>query len=159
MRYFVLPSFPALVPSMHDGFSIPRSSWIALLSIAHRYEFLNVRERAIREIYDPQGNWDRGKSGSDLVLDPEPPDNLTLLLTAEKYDVPLQQVLPTLVELVMRKETLSETEITSLSATTLHRLSRAREDYIRTKQTALFNVGHNKVAEGIVCYIWPAGKK
>jgi hypothetical protein len=39
--------------SMHDGFSLPQSSWIALLSIAHHYEFLNVRERAIREIYDP----------------------------------------------------------------------------------------------------------
>ena len=156
-RHGVFLSFPMPVPSMRDGFSLPRSSWIALLSIAHRYEFLNVRERAIREIYDPQGNWDKGNSGSVPVLDPEPPDDLTLLLTAEEYDVPLQQVLPTLVELVMRKETLTETEITRLSATTLHRLSRAREDYLRT--SVLFNLGHNKVAEGIVCDIWPAGKK
>jgi hypothetical protein len=33
-------------------FRLPQSSWMALLSIAHRYEFMTVRERAIREIYD-----------------------------------------------------------------------------------------------------------
>jgi hypothetical protein len=145
---------------MHDGFSLPRSSWIALLSIAHRYEFLNVRERAIREIYDPQGNWDKGKSGSDPVSDPEPPDNLTLLLTAEKYDVPIQQALPCFIDLVMRRETLSETEITRLPVTTLHRLARAREDFLRTKQNAFFNaLGPRSVAEGIVNNIWTTGKK
>ena len=34
-------------------FTLSQESWIALpgLSITHRYEFLNVRERAIREIY------------------------------------------------------------------------------------------------------------
>ncbi|KAI0251878.1 hypothetical protein BJV78DRAFT_395638 [Lactifluus subvellereus] len=37
--------------SMHDGFSLPQTSWIALLSITHRYDFPNVRERAIREVY------------------------------------------------------------------------------------------------------------
>ena len=156
----LLLSFPALVPSTHDGFSIPRSSWIALLSIAHRYEFLNVRERAIREIYDPQRNGHKGKSGSDHVLDPEPPDHVTLLLTAEKYDVPLQQVFPTLVELVMRKDTLSEIEITRLSAATLHRLASAREDYLCSRQPPYSNLlGPRQAAEGIVSNIWKAGKK
>lgn len=147
---------------MHDGFSLPRSNWIALLSIAHRYEFLNVRERAIREIYDPQRNLDKGKSGSDSVTDPEPPDNVTLLSTAEKYDVPLKQVLPTLVELVMRTDTLTEIEITRLSAATLHRLARAREDYLRARtRSALFrdpDDSPHEVAEGIVSIIWKAGK-
>jgi hypothetical protein len=33
------------------AFSLPHASWIALLSIAHRYDFPNVRTRAIREIF------------------------------------------------------------------------------------------------------------
>ena len=36
----------------NDNFRLPQLSWVALLSIAHRYEFTNMRERAIREIYD-----------------------------------------------------------------------------------------------------------
>ena len=98
--------------------------------------------------------------GSDPVLDPEPPDHVTLLLTAEKYNVPLQQVLPTLVELVMRKDTLSEIEITRLSATTLHRLAHAREDYLRSRHPPYSNlIGPRPAAEEIVSNIWKAGKK
>ena len=137
-------SFLTLVLSMHDGFFLPRSSWIPLLSISHRYEFLNVRERAIREIYGPQGN---------SVPDPEPPDNLTLILTAEKYDVPPQQAFPPFVELVMRKEPLTEVEIERLPALTVHRLARAREDYLRERRY------FDHVAMRIVCEIWPAGRE
>jgi hypothetical protein len=37
---------------MNDNFCLRLSSWIALLSIAHRYEIQSVHKRAIREIYD-----------------------------------------------------------------------------------------------------------
>jgi hypothetical protein len=37
---------------MNDTFCLSQSSWVALLSIAHRYEFMNARKRAIREIYN-----------------------------------------------------------------------------------------------------------
>ena len=140
-------SFPTPVLSMHDGSLLSRSSWIPLLSISHRYEFLNVRERAIREIYGPRGN---------SVPDLEPPDNLTLILTAEKYDVPPQQAFPLFVELVMRNEPLTEVEITRLPALTVHRLAHAREDYFRRKRS--FGADRHLAIE-IVCDIWPAGKQ
>jgi len=140
---------------MHDGFSLPRSRWIVLLSIANHFEFMNVRERAIREIYDPPGKRDKEKSSSTPVPDPHPPDRLTLILTAEKYDVPLQQALPSFVELVMRKEPLTEVEIARLPVQTLHRLARAREEYLRTRD-GIFE--YRSAATKIVCNIWPAGK-
>ena len=145
------PFFPDAGPSMHDDFSLPQSSWIALLSIAHRYEFLNVRVRAIREIYDPVRQRDEGNSGSDSSS--APPDYLTLMLTAEKYDVPLQQALPSFVGCVMREEPLTEVEIARLSTLTAHRLARAREDYLRKTKGRSRNV-----AKVIVRDIWPGAQ-
>jgi len=136
---------------MHDDFSLPQSSWIALLSIAHRYEFLNVRVRAIREIYDPVKQRDEGPPSSDSPS--EPPDYLMLMLTAEKYDVPLEQALPSFVGCVMREEPLTEVEIARLSTLTAHRLARAREDYLRKTKGRSRNV-----AKGIVRDIWPAAQ-
>jgi hypothetical protein len=113
---------------MHDGFSLPQTSWIALLSIAHRYEFLNVRERAIREIYcislqqqDPQGQ------------SPEQPeqDHLLLISVGEKYDVPPRYMLPSLVQLVIRDQSLTPDEVSRFSALTVSRLAHAREDHVR----------------------------
>jgi len=43
--------FPTVLRT-NDTFRLPQSSWMALLSIAHRYEFMNAQKRAIREIYD-----------------------------------------------------------------------------------------------------------
>lgn len=134
-------SFPTPVLSMYDGFSLPQSTWIALLSIAHPYEFLNVRVRAIREIYDPLRQWEEENSSSGSSSDSdsdshlEPPDHLMLILTVGKYDMPLQKVLPSIVELVMREESLTEVEIVGLSTLAVYRLARARgvftQDYER----------------------------
>ena len=159
--------FPTPVLSMHNDFDLPESSWIALLSIAHHYEFLNVRERAIREIYGPlrrwnvmQPGWDPGPPQlSPMVQAPAPevPDHLTLISTAEKYDVPFRRVLPSFVELVMREEPLTEVEIARLSTLTMYRLARAREDYLR-RTTRVGDLEYTRsVAEGIVCDIWPEG--
>jgi len=102
---------------MHDGFSLPQSSWIALLSIAHYYEFLNVRERAIREIYG--------------LTAQQPQDYMLLISVAEKYDVSPKHFLPSLVSLVMRPQSLSEGEVARFSALTVSRLAQAREEFVR----------------------------
>jgi len=136
-------SFPTPVFSTDFEFYLPRSSWIALLSIAHRYEILNAQLRAVYEIYDLQGKWDKKKSGSDPDPDPEPPDCMTLVLTAEKYGVPVRLALPSYVELVR------------LSTLTLHRLARAREEYLRTREKYS---DHHNAAKRIVCDIWPRPK-
>ena len=140
---------------MDVEFSLPRSRWIGLLSIAHRYEILNAQLRAVCEIYDLQGKWDKRKMSSDPVPDPEPPDCLTFVLTAEKYGVPVRLALPSYVELVMREEPLTEAEIARLSTLTLHRLARAREEYLRTRE--MYSDHHN-AATRIVCDIWPRPK-
>ena len=109
---------------MNDNFYLPQSSWIALLSIAHRHEFENVFKRAIREIFDRPTS-ERGESDSDLELnDPK------LISVAEKYDVPFEYVVPNLVVLVMREEPLTEVEVSLLSPLTVSRLGRAREDFL-----------------------------
>jgi hypothetical protein len=100
---------------MHDGFSLPQKSWIALLSIADRYEFLNVRERAIREIYHSQ---QRG-------------DPVLLVSLGEKYDVPPRDMLLSLAEVVMRANSLTADEVACFSTLTMSRLARAREDFVR----------------------------
>jgi len=150
---------------MHDGFSLPQTSWIALLSIAHRYEFLNVRERAIREIYCIS----LLHPGSSL---PSPAhlhlwqDHVLLISVGEKYDVPLRYMLLSLVALVWRGEPLSADEVALFSALTVSQLARAREDYARrTVNLPPEHVGWtNKatehltwsygVARNLVCKIW-----
>jgi len=138
---------------MHDGFSLPQSRWVALLSIAHRYEFMSVRARAIREIY-LLGKRNKEKPASNLAPDSEPLNCLGLISLAEKYDVPLEQALPYFVELVVRKEPLTEAEIAGSPVLTVHRLARAREE-VRTMRGGLFD---NNITRKIVCDIWPAGK-
>jgi hypothetical protein len=88
-----------------------------LLSIAHRYDFLNVRERALDEIY-----------GS---LQPHQEDLALLISVAEKYDVPLLHVAPSLAGLILRAEPLTEAEVARFSALTVSRLAHAREEFRR----------------------------
>ncbi|KAI0251874.1 hypothetical protein BJV78DRAFT_1374585 [Lactifluus subvellereus] len=105
--------------SMHDGFSLPQTSWIALLSITHRYDFPNVRERAIREVYGTAATAEQQQ------------DHLLLLSVAEKYDVPPERLLPSLIALVMRPQPLTEDEVALFSALTISRLAHAREEFVR----------------------------
>jgi len=152
--------------SLHGGLWLPEASWIALLSIAHRYDIQNARARAIREVYSLLKQWDMMQRGPDSDLDmdltttskiPEP-DHLMLISIAEKYDVPLQQVHPSFVRLVMREEPLAEAEIARLSTLTLHRLARGREDYLR-RTTRAVNLNSRNVAKDIVRDIWPVAEK
>jgi hypothetical protein len=106
---------------MHDRFSLPQTSWIALLSIAHRYDFLNVRERAMREVYGTLATAQQHQQK----------DHLRLLSVAEKYDVPPERLLPSLIALVMRSQPLAEDEVALFSALTMSRLAHAREEFVR----------------------------
>lgn len=154
---------------MRDGFSMTQKRWIALLSITHRYEFLKVRKHAIREIYDrpikkrsvsqQAANADAESSpdsDSDAKSDTDSawrPNYLRLITMSEEYDVPLRHVLPYLVAIVMRTDSLREDEVTTLSTPTVCRLSRAREDFIRK---GAYN-SRSEIAAEIVRKIWLAG--
>jgi len=150
--------------SMHDGFSLPQASWIALLSIAHRYEFLNVRERAIREIY---GVLLQLQDPLRQAMHQPQPDHFLLIAVAEKYDVPPQYLIPSLIALVMRTQSLTEDEVARLSAITVSRIAHARENFVRRtvnppqSQAAWLNTPNAwltwvyGVAKDIVCNVWP----
>lgn len=112
---------------MHDNFCLPQSSWIALLSIAHRYDFQDAFKRAIREIYDcPERKTTKGRRSDSELGYP-----VFLILIAKQYDVPLRHVAPYLVALVMREEALTEVEVMRLPPLTISQLGRAREDFLR----------------------------
>jgi len=145
---------------MHDDFRLPQSRWIALLSIAHRYEFLNMYKRAIREIYDFTPSEYRNaeqKSDTDSNLDADSKlDYVMLISVAEKYDVPLQHVVPTFITLVLRDDPLTDAEAAHLSTLTMCRLARAREHYYRGNTIDFLT--HNErrnAAERSVKEIWP----
>ena len=139
----------------NDNFRLPQPSWVALLSIAHRYEFTDMRERAIREIYNSgpskYRNAQRANTGSDSDVDPNS-DHAMLISAAEKYDVPLQHVVPTFVALVMRKEPLKEVEVALFSIGMIVRVANAREDWSRNTTTG--RLRPEDEAKTIVCRIW-----
>jgi hypothetical protein len=136
--------------SIYDGFLLPQASWIALLSIAHRYEFLNVRERAICEIYGPFQDDQKPWSGSREQKEKE----LRLLISvAERYDVPPRFIVPLLVPFVGRKLPLTEDEVLSFSALTVSRLAHAREDFQREFRTQNWRMP-DAVAKEVVYRIW-----
>jgi hypothetical protein len=129
------------------SFLLPQASWIALLSFAHRYEFLDVRERAIHEIYSPFGGQ------RSLSVQSKQEQELQLISVAEKYDVPPQNIVPLLIPYVARGSPLTEDEVLSFSALTVSRLAHAREEFVRRRKTAY------SVAEDIVCEIWQVARE
>ena len=136
--------------SIYDGFSLPQASWIALLSIAHRYEFLNVRERAIGEIYGPfqddQKPWGVSREQKEKEL-------RLLISVAERYDVPPRFIVPILIPFVGRKLPLTEDEVLSFSALTVSRLAHAREDFQREFRTQNWRTP-DAVTKEVVYRIW-----
>jgi hypothetical protein len=152
-----------LLYSIYDGFTLSQESWIALLSITHRYEFLNVRERAIREIYGPfrarQKRWDsmsQERKEQEIQQELEQHDYQLLISVAEKYDVPLGYIFPLLLPFVVRKQPLTEEEVLRFSALTVSRLAHAREDF-RGSRPRLFGAHMESQGQGpeeIVYRIW-----
>jgi hypothetical protein len=137
--------FPTASFSIYGGFVLPQASWIALLSIATHYEFLNVRERAIREIYGPfDGKRKRWASKEEMETELR-----QLISVAEKYDVPPGFIIPLLTPFVIRPQPLTEDEVLGFSALTVSRLAHAREDFQRGRRSLL-----QEDAKEIVCRIW-----
>ena len=112
---------------------------MTLLSIAHRYEFLDVRERAISEIYGPfrarLESWESislaVKREKKIQQELQQHDYQLLISVAEKYDVPLCHIVPLLLPFVVREQPLTLREVLRFSALTLTRLANAREDFLR----------------------------
>jgi hypothetical protein len=154
------------------SFTLPQESWITLLSIAHRYEFLEVRERAISEIYGPfqvrarQERWGSILTGSEqecqkVQQELQQDDYQGLISVAEKYDVPLCHIVPLLLPFVMRVQPLTVKEVLSFSALTVTRLAHAREDFLRRRSTKSLSVwavtyAMTPDAEEIVHKVWEA---
>jgi hypothetical protein len=139
---------------MRDDFSLPQTSWIALLSIAHRFNFSNVRKRAIQEIFHPPGP--TKQQSKDYVM---------LLSLGDKYVVPQKDLLPLLAALVVRPQYLTEDEVAHLPALTVSRLARAREELAceianpdvlgcRCIGAIPWPVLRDNIAKKIVCRIW-----
>jgi hypothetical protein len=74
-----------------------------------------------------------------------------LISVAEKYDVPLDDVVPLFAHAVMREQPLTEGEVLGISALTVSRLAHARENY----QYEHVSRGRLPNATEIVCGIWP----
>ena len=137
------------------SFTLPQESWITLLSIAHRYEFVDVRERAISEIYDPfQARWDSiAKSTKTkeqkIQQELQRHDHQLLISVAEKYDVPPCHIVPLLLPFMVRQQPLTVSEVLRFSALTITRLAHAREKFLRDRM--MKSVAD---AEAIVNEIW-----
>jgi hypothetical protein len=156
----VLCVFPTV---LSYSFTLPQKSWITLLSVAHRYEFLNVRGRAIREIYGPfraqQKGWDEeedeeGEEEEEAQEESQQHDYQTLISVAEKYDVPLYYIAPLLVPFVVREQPLTVREVLRFSAVTVTRLAHAREAFIRESKSPKGWEINGPDAEEIVYRIW-----
>jgi hypothetical protein len=68
----------------------------------------------------------------------------------------IHQALPCFVELVTRNEPLTEVEIASSSPLTVHRLARAREEFLCNPERVFDS---RNIAKKIVWDIWSVGKK
>jgi hypothetical protein len=115
---------------MHEDFSLPITSWLALLSIAHRCNFPDVRSRAVREIYGTAETAEEHQNPQQ--------DHVLLISVAEKHAVPPERVIPSLAEIVKRSEPLNEDEIVHFSALTMSRIARARHALAETKTCQCF---------------------
>ncbi|KAI0305099.1 hypothetical protein B0F90DRAFT_1701254 [Multifurca ochricompacta] len=140
LRYFYQRCVPSVTAPLGTANALPRPP-----------HFLNVRERAIREIYGQVA---------------QPQDHLLLLSVAEKYDLPPKHLLSSLVVLVTRPQPLTEGEVARFSALTVSRLAHAREDFVRrTVNPPPLQPGwlatvpngpswKDDVAKDVVCKIW-----
>jgi len=146
-----------MVLRLHDDFHLSHLRWIALLSIVHRYEFLNVWKRAIREIYD--------RELIEGTMDPSDrePSCTMLISVAEEFDVPHQHVERYIVMRATQAEPLTEDEAALLSTATMCRLARAREEFLhktlpsRGQVVSMNYLGD--MAKEIVSNIWRIAKK
>lgn len=124
---------------------MPIANWVALLAIAHRFEFTDAEARARREVFE-------GTVGSNL----SPMKKVAL---AEKHVVPISFIIPALEALVRRSKPLDKREIDSLSGEMVARLGVAREKYVRESSRMFASeTWLKRVAHDIVESVWNAKK-
>ena len=124
-------------------------------------------KRAIREIYNyPPSEYRNAErkpdtdSDLDALAGSDSPDSkldyAMLISVAEKYDVPLQHVVPTFIALVLRDDPLTDAEAAHLSTLNMCRLARAREYYFRRyPNNRTPQNDRRNAAEKIVQETWP----
>ena len=128
--------------SWKEGFSMPISNWVALLSIAHRFKFSDVESRARREVFRCS-----------------PLDPVKQIFLAEQLSVPTSFIVPALEDLVRRRKPLQQKELTNLSREMIARLCKARERYVRESSRMFANESWLKqVASNIVKSVWHTEK-
>jgi hypothetical protein len=117
---------------------MPILNWVALLSIAHRFEFTDAESRARREVFQ------RG-----------PLDPVKQIFLAEQLSVPISFIVPALEDLVRRRKPLQKQELTNLSGEMMARLGKAREKYVReSSRMFAFESWLKQVASNIVKSVW-----
>jgi hypothetical protein len=119
---------------------MPVANWVALLSIAHRFEFTDVESRARREVFQRS----------------PPLDSVKQISLAEKNSVPISFIIPALEDVVRRSQPLEKKELANLSGEMISRLWTAREEYLR-ESSKMFASEHwlQQVACNIVKTTWP----
>ncbi|KAI0314684.1 hypothetical protein OF83DRAFT_1063399, partial [Amylostereum chailletii] len=96
------------------SFALPQASWRAVLSIAHRFTFAEIFDRALRELIPP----------------PTAEDAIAIIAVVEKYDIAVDRVAPALQMLVRRQEPLTEFEWEKMSWSMASHIAQARERYV-----------------------------
>ena len=79
-------------------------------------------------------------------------DYQLLISVAEKYDVPLRDLIPLLLPFVEREQPLTEGEVLRFSALTVSRLAHAREEFRRERDRA--RRGERPDPKEIVYRVW-----
>ena len=117
---------------------MPISNWVALLSIAHQFQFIDAESRARREVFQHS-----------------PLDPVEQISLAEQLSVPISFVVPALEDLVRRRKPLQKEELTKLSREMIGRLCKAREKYVRESSRMFASESWLKqVASNIVKSVW-----
>jgi hypothetical protein len=122
-----------------DSFVMSTEEWVALLSITHRFRFIEAKFRAQREIFE-----------HSIALGP-----VARISLAEKHSVPTTFIVPALEDLVRRPEPLLERDIANLSGEMVARLGDAREKYLRESSRMFASeTWLKRVAHDIVKQLW-----
>jgi hypothetical protein len=106
---------------MYEDHVVTLDEWVDLLSIATRFDFERIRERAIREIGSRRHHVSDSPSGALRRIDP-----VDKIVLAELYDVP-QWLKPSYAALCQRANPLEDCEGEKLGLKTALRIARARE--------------------------------
>ncbi|KAI0317597.1 hypothetical protein OF83DRAFT_1058389, partial [Amylostereum chailletii] len=99
----------------NPGFQLSQAEWIAVLSIAHRFELHSIYQRATQNLLS---------AASDAEVVP-------LLAAAERYDISFSNIPNVLRAIVRRAEELTSQEFDMMSGSLASKVATARERWVR----------------------------